>query len=867
MKRAATLILTLVCLAAQAQLPLAPKLKNAWGDIDTHIAPWATNISRPNDITHGLAGRHVSLWASHGRYYDCKRGKWVWQRPNLFGTTEDLFTQTIVVPYLIPMLENAGTYVFTPRERDWQTAEIIVDNDGSLPAGLIIANNTPTQTISWGFRQHSGTYSDDENPFETGTALSMPTTKIGSDSRLIYFPTIARAGSYAVYVSYPYLDDAVDDARYIVYHKGTRTEYLVNQQIGYGTWVYLGTFDFGSANAEARSFENCVILSTASKTSGHIGADAVRFGGGMGNIARGGSTSGLPRCIEGARYYAQWAGAPYSVYSLYEGSDDYRDDINVRSLMTNWLGGGSCYFPTINGLGVPFELTLAVHSDAGYRADATSIYGSLAVATTDASDGLLDAGITRGTSLDLASQLLDNLTRDLRKEFGRWERRLLKDANYSETRIPAVPSAIIETMSHQSFPDMLIGQHPYGKFAVARSLYKTILKYICEQHGQKYVVQPLAPTNFRITLKNDNRIELRWDAVDDPLEDSAEPKSYNIYTAVGENGFDNGQNIGGTAALMTLTPGTQYSFRITACNDGGESFPTETLSAYIAPQPRAEILVVSGFERLAAPFVINNDSLQGFDLDADEGVQRGLYAGWNGRQTCFDKSTIGRTDAAGLGFCGNELAGKFVMGNTFDYAVDHVRAIAAAKQYTVVSCSLAALRNGKISRPGQYEVVDLAFGLQKDDGQLGLHFKTFAAPVRKQLEDYAKKGGAILVSGSFIGSDNTSDDEREFLANVLKLRYRPVDERRSSAAISGLGMNYAIFNELNDEHYAARRYETLSPVDGAICAMQYADGSSAAVGFKGKHSAFTMGFPFECITDTDTKGKLMQGILAYLLKQ
>ena len=55
-------------------------------------------------------------------------------RPNLFGTTEDLFTQTIVVPYLIPMLQNAGAIVFTPRERDWQKKEIIVDNDDPIKA-------------------------------------------------------------------------------------------------------------------------------------------------------------------------------------------------------------------------------------------------------------------------------------------------------------------------------------------------------------------------------------------------------------------------------------------------------------------------------------------------------------------------------------------------------------------------------------------------------------------------------------------------------------------------------------------------------------------------------------------------------------
>ena len=106
----------------------------AWGDIEYTDDPWVFNASHPYFITEGLQNRHLSVWASHGRYYDNDQKRWKWQRPNLFGTTEDLFTQTIVVPYLIPMLQNAGAIVFTPRERDWQKKEIIIDNDDPIKA-------------------------------------------------------------------------------------------------------------------------------------------------------------------------------------------------------------------------------------------------------------------------------------------------------------------------------------------------------------------------------------------------------------------------------------------------------------------------------------------------------------------------------------------------------------------------------------------------------------------------------------------------------------------------------------------------------------------------------------------------------------
>lgn len=92
----------------------------------------------------------------------------------------------------------------------------------------------------------------------------------------------------------------------MVIHQGIATEFTVNQQMGGGTRTYLGTFTFDKGS----KIDNCVMLTNQSHSKGIITADAVRFGGGMGNIARGGTTSGYPRALEGARYAAQWAGAP-----------------------------------------------------------------------------------------------------------------------------------------------------------------------------------------------------------------------------------------------------------------------------------------------------------------------------------------------------------------------------------------------------------------------------------------------------------------------------------------------------------------------------------------------------------------------------
>ena len=271
--------------------------------------------------------------------------------------------------------------------------------------------------------------------------------------------------------------------------------------MGGSTWVYLGTFDFDAGCNEW----NCVTLTNQSHKRGAIvTADAVRFGGGMGNIERGGSVSGLPRCLEGARYYCQWAGMPYNIYSTRNGQNDYADDINARSLTENYLAGGSCYVPGSQGCGVPIELSLAIHSDAGYHNDGTSVYGALAIHTTDKEGkSVFNNGLPRSMSRQLAATLLRNANDDISARFGiSWPEREVRDRNYSETRLPEVPSAIFETMSHQSFPDMKYGQDPEFKFTLARSIYKTVLRYISEAHNADCTVAPLAPVQLKVEFVN-----------------------------------------------------------------------------------------------------------------------------------------------------------------------------------------------------------------------------------------------------------------------------------------------------------------------------------------------------------------------------
>lgn len=838
-------------------------MPNAWGKTEYEGAPWVMNDSRPYFVSHGLFDRHLSLWASHGRYYDGKKDRWKWQRPNLFGTTEDLFTQTIVIPYLIPMLENAGAVVFTPRERDWQKNEVIVDNGGR---GYVEDNGKETWKTAQekGFAYHAGTYRDGENPFTQGTARAVKATKKADVSWASYQPNIPQGGKYAVYVSYQSLKNSVSDAQYIVMHKGLRTVFKVNQQMGGGTWVYLGTFDFDRGNNEF----NRVVVTNSSSESGVVATDAVRFGGGMGNIERGGSCSGMPRCLEGARYSAQWAGAPYSVYSSKNGSDDYGDDINVRSNMTNWLAGGSTYVPTLEGKKVPIELSLAVHSDAGYTTVNDSIIGSLAICTTSFNDGRLNSGVSRMVSHDFADSLLTGLQRDISGKYRKWTRRYLWDRNYSETRKPEVPSAIIETMSHQNFADMRRGLDPNFRFTLARSLYKTILRFVNGNHSVPSVVQPLPVSNFRIERNSSGGLRLSWIAEKDEQEPTAVPTSYIVYTSEDGMGFDNGTVVYTSSFDFEAKKGVNYCFKVTALNRGGESFPSETLAAYLSKSAHAkDILVVDGFSRLSGPAVVDDYSRQGFDLGSDIGVSYGLTAGWNGRQQCFDKSRAGSEGEGSLGYCGDELAGRFIMGNNRDGSVCHVKDIAMSGAYNVVGCSLEALDNNLV-KLDHYNLVDIAFGLQRNDGHSLVVYKTFSETLQSKLRSYAKSGGRILVSGAYVGSDMTQPHERSFMSDVLKTTFTGTDTNAGNNMVDGLGLSFDIIRQINDRHFAATSVDRIAACDGrSFAAMRYQDGSTAGVAYDGTdYKSFVMGYPYECINNVRTRQQVMKGLLGFLLK-
>ena len=855
-----------------------------WDKLDYKGNPWVTPLSRPIGITQGMQGRHLAIWPSHGSYYDPNKGCWQWQRPKLYCTTEDIFTQSFVLPYLIPMLENAGAYVFVPRERDWQREEVVVDNDLTTNYGEYTETNGvhEWENAGIGFKKVQDIYFDRENPFLMGTSRKAETqTRKRQSSQIVWQPRLPKDGRYAVYVSYATLPTSVSDAEYIVRHRGIATKFRVNQQMGGGTWVYLGTFDF----AAGCSADNCVTLSNTSNYRGVVTADAVRFGGGMGNVARGDSLhayvrSGLPRYLEGSRYYAQWAGMPYEqVYGNKGSASDYAEDINTRSLMTNHMARGSVFLPGDSGLCVPLELSLAIHSDAGFRAD-TSHVGSLAIHTTGINtsgefegllaEGRLPSGRSRLMSEDLCKTVATQVTSDLQQICETWCLRDIYDRNYSESRVPQVPSMILETLSHQNFADIRHGHDPTFKMLLSRAIYKGLLKYVVQSHEQanttatSYITQPLPVRSFKAELNTQgDSVCLSWESTPDRMDNTAYPDCYAIYVSEGEKGYDNGRIVYETEARLPIQRGQLTRFIVRAVNSGGYSMPSEELCAYSARQERNRLLIVNGFDRLAAPQPIDNDSLRGFDFDADPGVVYQHNPSYCGRQLCFDKNaTEGSGSEMEVGTSGDELAGMLIAGNTFDFPTQHARDfLMADTTLSIASCSRQALEQGHVR--GGYNAIDLILGAQRTDGYSLKAAPAFSPALYSCLSSFTSRGGSLLVSGAYIGEEIDSN----FSQQVLKCRSAGSFQLNKTYQLTGLNTSFTIYNQPNEERYAVRRLSTFIPSTAAFPLVATPDRAQClSVAYQGtNYRAITYGFPLECIREQDIRQSIMAATLAFVL--
>lgn len=838
-------------------------------------SPLVRFADAPWEPSQGLEGRHIAMWHSHGWYYEPSLDRWEWQRARVFQTVEDLLPMAFTVPYLAPMLENAGANVLFPRERDVQVHEVVIDNDN--------ARGGYTETGAWetgaesGFAVGAPPYTNGINPFRQGTYRHVLADDTVS-AQIVWQADIPESGDYAVYVSYAMGPANATDAHYTVSHAGGMSGFFVNQQMGGGTWIYLGTFRF-LAEEGGR-----VTLTNASKDTGHaITADAVRFGGGMGNIARNGQTSGRPRFVEGARYYMQYAGMPDTlVYNVTEAENDYVDDYRGRPEWVNYLRGapaGPNKRMDEQGLQIPIDLSVAFHTDAGYTRNDTTIGTLLIYNSTGYTEGVFPDGVSRFANRDVADIVQTQIVDDLRTLYDpAWTRRAMWDRGYSEAFRPNVPSFLLELLSHQNYRDMTFALDPRFRFDVSRSMYKGILRFLATQHGFDYVVQPLPPTHLATAFSNESAVTLTWQPQTDPLEATADAEQFIVYTRRGDGGFDNGRLVTGTSyTVETIEPEVIYSFKVAAVNAGGESFPSEILSVGRTATPSESVLVVNGFDRISGPARLEEGQLLGFADFWDQGVPDRYDLNYIGSQYDLDADSPWLDDdAPGHGASHADYETKILPGNTFDFPAIHGAAILAAG-YSFVSVSDEAVMDQNVVLSG-YPVVDLILGEERTtDWPKPIRppqFKAFPNALQARIQGYLSGGGKLFVSGAYIGTDLFETKPRNaadslFGTQVLKLRHRTNHATREGFVTSvSEQFQLPVFSFITDYHptvYATEAPDAIEPADSsAATILRYANSMSAGVAYNGtSYRVVAFGFPFEGIDSPHDRIAVMEAVLRF----
>ena len=843
----------------------------------------------------GLSGRHIALWQSHGRYYDEETERWKWQRAPLHGTNEDLFTQSFVLPFLIPMLENSGAIVITPRERDTQPLEIVCDNDPAFEG----PRNRPLRQLGnyqerggWtsagiGFADKKEIYTGDDNPFTMGTARSVAVHNGGSTASIRWTGLFQESGRFAVYVSYKTMSNSTTCASYTVHHAGGETRFAVNQTMSGGTWVYLGTFEFRKGKSGWVELDNGVPKGCSFKDNTVVTADAVRFGGGMGKIDRGGGISGLPSYEEGALYSLQWGGIDRSLLPS-DWDNEYQREYGCRAVWVNNMCGGSRVNPG-TGRGVPFDLSLAFHSNAGIKEDG-GIYGTLSIVQSERG-GItrLPDGESRQSSRMMADLVQSQVVEDIRKLWlPEWTRMQIYDRGYHEAGAPLVPAMILEAFSHQNLSDMTYGLDPAFRFDFCRSVYKGILKYLSYRYGCNYAVQPLPVKNFKAALKG-GKVQLSWEPVEDPLEPTAKAERYILYTREDGGSFDSGKVLehvrtegGVCTADVSLKKGNLYSFRIAAVNDGGESFPSETLCAGIPENASGhEVMVVNNFTRVSAPVWVDLPSYGGFMYTLDAGVPWGEEISYAGEVYLFEKGIPWvDDDNPGSGGCFTDNMGFKTAGNTFDFVSVHASSLMRA------GCPVSSSSSGALAAADTSGIwaLDIICGKQvtTPSGRNRAHgdrYEVFPTPLVKALEKFTSGGRHVIISGAYIGTDvwdrlysveKKPDKLKRAVSSLLGYSWITNFADRSGS-VRPFGRTVPLpelrYNrEFSPALYRVENADGIAPVgDKARTVLRYrgTDISAAVAYDSGTYRALSFGFPLETVVSEDGLDAIMKAACDY----
>ncbi len=746
--------------------------------------------------TGALTGASVFVSPGHGWVWDPQRG-WRTQRGVSHGLIEDHSNGEAVLQYFVPYLWNAGATVYTTRERCMNTNMVIVEPGGD---GLELEGD-------WSSERLPGTWN--------GMLYSHTTTDGPATARAIYTPDIPEDGHYAVYLWYrpARTGSTAEDARVFIRHSGGDTLWTQNQNHGGYTWKYVGTYHF---EAGADSERGAVVIeNTSSDPDSQVVAGAVRFGGGMSDTMREGTTTGRPRWEESGRYYAKFAG--------FQPEKDTRvyNTVSAMPMFSEWLAephevGRSIY--------------LSWHTNAsGGAATARGLFTF--IYQPDRWGGVDQfTGYPGGVELAFATHnaVMAAVHADYDPEWhdGPVVTRYLGETNPRNNN--RMPAALLEYGFHDNVEDAAYILDPIFRDTVSKGTYAGVVEYfVNEVPGfDNATLLPEKPTGLSVSYLGGGRAEISWE--EPPYNDGTRAHlgdratSYRIYKSPNGYGFCNGYDVPDRTAILTgLEPGELAYFRVTARNKGGESFPSETLALRVPEESGGQrVLLVNGFHRL--------DRAMNFH---DGRSYRGILSRMN----------------------------------TYNYSVQHAAA-ADRPGLLLDGASSKAVRAGRVNLAG-YDAVIWIMG-RETAGSFSLD-----RDLRDRMDGYLAMGGSLMISGTDIGTALTDERGGEaFLRRVFRAELASGD----SGSHTAMPANETDIPELREIRfddgsgpvYHADRPDVFRPAEGGHALLSYANGNgdeAAAIVYAEDYRLLLMGFPFETIEDPEVRRTAMQGALEFLL--
>ena len=754
------------------------------------LGPEPSYIGQPPSLGQGqplgaLTGTGVWLSAGHGWYWEDVLQRWTTQRGNNYGLVEDLANAEAVNYYLARYLWNAGASTWLVRDRGMNEHEIIVDNDDGLPGYSTTGTWEPSTTPGYagGIYQWTSTYS-------TLTATATWT------------PDLPEAGRYPVWVWYRHGDNRAYDTRYEIQHAGGVTQVSISQEVHGMTWRYLGEYYFQAGTAG-----HVTLINQSNDTSQVVIADAVRFGGGMGSIEESDTTSNRPRWEEAAKYWAMYQGAPQEVYTDDDGDTN---DVIARPRYAEWEAAK----------GYPGEGESAVFISWHTNAFNDTLTGTESyIHNTEPTTG----------SLALQDWVHAELISDLRAAWDpAWVNRGQKSADFGELReLSTMPGVLLEIAFHDSLSDADALREPAFRQLVARAVYQGIVKYQAQRLGVPVHLLPEPPQRLAARNTALGEITLTWASppcCDGVVGDAA--TAYKVYHSTNGRGFDNGV-VTSDASLTVdgLPAGSLHFFRVTALNDGGESFPTPVVAVRTPITGQmVEFLIVDGFDRLD---------------------QTAMIPQW-------ENSTLGTVQRMFLERM-----------NSFDYAVEHGHALSACNR-AFDSAVNEALEAGDVALAG-YRAVDWFIGEDSDaDASL-------SDIERDLLGDYLDGGGNLLISGAEIGYDLVEyNRDPAFFRDYLRAEYRGDDAGTYQFTGVPGGIFEGLAGRFDDSTFGTYDVgypDRVAPLAGSVSALIYAGGTGdgAAVSYDGDFGVVYVGFPLETVTDPSVRADLVCAAAEYLV--